>query len=122
VRPKPLARRQFPQGVNLVCTFEVFGATRDENGMPQVVQGYRVERSDGVFLTGMEESVIQPTSLGALSRLIAFSLRDARPGDYEMRLTFRDELSGETVELKEPFEVVPADPEEAADRPPASSS
>ncbi len=114
VRPKPLARREFPQGVNLVCTFEVFGAAQDQNGMPQVVQGYRVERSDGVLWTGAEESVIRPTSLGVLSRLIAFTLSDAQPGDYEMRLTFRDDLSGETVELKEPFEVVPADPEEAA--------
>jgi hypothetical protein len=122
VRPKPLVRREFPQGINVVCSFDVFGAAQDENGMPRVVQGYRVERSDGVYLTGVEESLIRPTSLGALSRLIGFSLRDAQPGDYEMRLTFRDELSGETLELKEPFEVVPADPEGAGNRLPASSS
>jgi len=43
------------------------------------------------------------------------------PGDYEMRLTFRDEVSGQTVELREPFRVVPAQGAEDASGPVASS-
>jgi hypothetical protein len=57
------------------------------------------------------ESPVQPTSLGALTRLVAFSLQDAKPGDYEIRLRFRDELAGTSLELREPFTVVPPMPE-----------
>ena len=121
LKPDVVARRAFPQGSDLVCLFEVFGAARDDTGMPQVVQGHKVERSDGVVYLDMPESVIPPTSLGAVSRLIGFSLRDAVPGDYEMRLTFRDEVSGQTVELREPFRVVPAQGAEDASGPVASS-
>jgi VWFA-related protein len=122
VKPQLVARRAFPEGSEVVCSFEVFGATRDESGMPQVLQGYKVERSDGVVLSGMPESMIQPTSLGALSRLIGFSLRGATPGQYEMQLTFQDELSGETIDLHEPFRVVPAEEAGDADGPSAPSS
>jgi hypothetical protein len=121
LKPDVVARRAFPQGSDIVCLFEVFGAARDENGAPQVVQGHRVERSDGVVYLEMPESVIPPTSQGALSRLVGFSLRDAVPGDYEMRLTFRDEVSGEKIELREPFQVVPAEGAEQAKGPTASS-
>jgi len=122
LKPDVVARREFPQGSDVLCLFEVFGAAPGETGMPQVVQGYKVERSDGVLYLVMPESVIPPTSLGALSRLIGFSLRDAVPGDYEMLLTFRDEVSGQTVELREPFRVVPAEGAEDANGPAASSS
>jgi VWFA-related protein len=122
VKPQLVARRAFPQGSEVVCSFDVFGAERDENGMPRVLQGYKVQRSDGVVVSGMEGSVIRPTSLGALSRLIGFSLRGATPGDYEMQLTFRDELSGKTIDLHEPFRVVPAEEAGDADGPSAPSS
>jgi VWFA-related protein len=116
LEPKILARRDFLQGSPVMCQFDVYGAEKDENGMPRVAQGYQVRRSDGTVYKQMPESVINPTSLGALSRVVTFSLRDARPGDYEMRLTFRDELSGKTLELREPFRVVSR--EAATKRPP----
>jgi len=122
VKTQLIARRDFPEGSDLVCSFEVFGAARDAAGMPRVVQGYKVERSDGVVLSSGPESEIQPTSLGALSRLIGFPLRNARPGDYEMELSFRDEVSGKTLELKEPFRVVPAEPAETSEGSAASQS
>jgi hypothetical protein len=37
---QPLARREFPQGEQLICQFDVFGAAKDERGMPKVLQGY----------------------------------------------------------------------------------
>jgi VWFA-related protein len=122
LEPQLVARRTFPQGSDIVCSFEVYGAARDETGMPRVVQGYTVERSDGVVYQDMPESVIEPTSLGALSRLFGFSLRSAAPGDYEMKLTFRDQLSGQTLELREPFRVVPDERAGDASGPTASSS
>jgi VWFA-related protein len=106
IEPEMLARRDFLEGSPIMCRFDVFGAEKGENGMPRVAQGYEIRRADGSLYTRMAESVIEPTSIGAVSRLVTFSLRNATPGDYEMRLTFRDDLSGKTLELKEPFRVV----------------
>ena len=117
VNPQPLARREFSQGEQLLCQFEVFGAEKDEKGMPQVAQGYEVRRSDGSVLTSLPPSVIRPTSLGALSRLFGFKLEGAAPGEYEMVMTFEDQLSGKKLEIRESFEVVdrlPEPPAEAA--------
>jgi hypothetical protein len=127
VNPQPLARREFPQGEQLLCQFEVFGAQKDEKGMPQVVQGYEVRRPDGTVLTRLAPSEIRPTSLGALSRLFGFGLDDATPGDYEMVMTFEDQLSGNKIEVREPFKVTdplpepPAEQSASAAPPPASS-
>jgi VWFA-related protein len=107
VQPQMLARRDFPQGASLLCQFEVFGATKDDKGMPRVMQGYEVRRADGSLYTNVPESEIIPTSLGSLSRLMGFSLRRAAPGDYEIRMKVRDALSGQVLEVNEPFTVVP---------------
>jgi hypothetical protein len=116
--PQPLARREFPQGEQLYCTFDVFGAERDESGMPRVYQGYRVLAPDGSALVTQPESLIRPTSLGALSRLFSFPL-DVAPGDYEIMMTVRDELSGRALEVSEPFRVLPPAPA-AAETPAAT--
>ena len=127
VNPQPLARTEFPQGERLLCHFEVFGAQKDEKGMPRVVQGYEVRRPDGTVLTRLDPSEIRPTSLGALSRLFGFGLESATPGGYEMVMTLEDQLSGNTLEVRESFEVVDPLPEPPAEQsasavPPASSS
>ena len=75
--PQLLARRDFPSGAELVCQFEVYGAARDETGMPRVAQGYRVLRGDGSVFKRLPESAINPTSLGALARVFILSLDDA---------------------------------------------
>jgi hypothetical protein len=49
---------------------------------------------------------INPTSIGAVQRLFTVSLEYATPGPYEMLLTFRDEVSGKVLELREPFTVI----------------
>jgi VWFA-related protein len=101
-----VARRDFAQGGSLFCQLEVYGATRlEETGMPRVSMGYEVRRSDGALYTGEAPSRIVPTPKGALSRLIGFSLERAAPGDYEIRMRLKDELSGRTLELREPFSV-----------------
>ena len=103
-----LARREFAAGSDLLCQFEVYGAKPDEkSGMPKVVQGYLVRRPDGNVFTSMEPSVINPTSLGKVTRMFGFRLTDAAPGDYEMLMTIRDDLAGQSIEIREPFRVVP---------------
>jgi len=114
-QPVPVARRVFPEGASMLCQFEVYGAAKDPSGMPRVAHGYSVNRKDGSVLTGRMESVITPTSLGGLSRLVGFSLEGAVPGEYEMVMTFRDEVAGKSFEVREPFEVVPAPPPGSAD-------
>ncbi|OFV85957.1 MAG: hypothetical protein A2V74_10225 [Acidobacteria bacterium RBG_16_70_10] len=106
-----LARREFPQGEQLFCQFEVFGAAKDpKTGMPRVANGYLVRRSDGVVYIPARPSVINPTSLGKLTRFLGFSLEGATPGEYEIVMTFEDEVGGRRVEVREPFSVVPAPP------------
>ncbi len=112
-----LARRDFAQGASLFCQFEVYGATRlESSGLPRVSMGYQVRRSDGTLYTQDAPSLINPTPAGALSRMIGFSLEDAAPGDYEIVMRVKDELSGKSLELHEPFSVtapmsaVPATP------------
>jgi VWFA-related protein len=117
-----LARREFAAGSDLLCQFEVYGAKSDEkSGMPRVVQGYLVRRPDGSVLTSMEPTVINPTSLGKVTRLFGFRLGDAPPGDYEILMTIRDELAGQSMEIREPFTVGPPLPGTAtAQAPPAN--
>jgi VWFA-related protein len=106
-RPEPVARREFPAGAQMLCQFDVFGAARDATGMPRVTNGYEIRRTDGPLLGRQPQSDIVPTSLGALTRLFGFSLDHAEPGDYLIHLTFKDEVSGETLSLEEPFTVIP---------------
>jgi len=113
--PQALARREFPQGALLMCQFDVFGGEKDETGMPRVAQGYRVLAPDGSVLMSKPPNVIQPSSLGELSRLFGFSLKTLTPGDYEMVMTVRDEIAGETLEVSEPFRVAPPVPAASAE-------
>ena len=108
-----LARREFPEGAQLLCQFDVYGAARDAKGMPRVLNGYEVRRSDGTLLGMRPESEIMPTSLGGLTRLIGFTLDHAEPGDYVMKLTFKDVVGGKTFDLDEPFTVTPPLPASA---------
>ena len=101
-----LARREFAQGASVYCQFEVYGAAKDpKTSMPKVSMGYLVRGSDGSVFTGTNATVINPTSIGKLSRMVGFSLENAAPGDYDMVMSFKDELGGKSLELHEPFTV-----------------
>jgi VWFA-related protein len=117
-----IARREFAAGSDLLCQFEVYGAKLDDkSGMPKVVQGYLVRRADGSVFTGMEPTMIAPTSLGKLSRMFGFHLTNAPEGEYEILMTIRDELAGQSMEIREPFTVGPPlpTPAVASQAPPA---
>jgi hypothetical protein len=54
-------------------------------------------------------TLITPTSLGKLSRLLGLSLEGAEPGEYEFVLNVTDQVAGKDLEVREPFRVVPAE-------------
>jgi VWFA-related protein len=112
--PQPVARREFPRGAQLLCSFEIYGARKNERGLPEVTQGFEVRRTDGAVYSSLPPTPIQPTSIGALSRVFGFGLDRAQPGDYELVMTVVDTLSGERIDLSEAFTVVEAPPEPAA--------
>jgi VWFA-related protein len=110
-RPTPalLARRTFASGSMLYSQFEVYGAAKDkQTGMPRVSAGYVIRRKDGTVVTQTPASLINPTSIGKLSRMIGVQLENATPGEYELVLGFKDEISGKTLELREPFIIAAA--------------
>ena len=108
-RPAVTARRTFAPGSTLYASFEVYGAGREKpTGMPRVRNGYSILRTDGAVLVGVDPTRIVPTSLGKLSRVIGSPLGNAAPGEYELVLSFQDEVSGKTLEVREPFTVAPA--------------
>ena len=82
--------------------------------MPRVTAGFVLRRADGSEFARVEPSEIKPTSLGRLSRLTGTPLEGAAPGDYELVLTLKDELSGKAIERREPFTVVAAATQEPA--------
>jgi VWFA-related protein len=101
-----VVRRNFTSGEMIYCSFEVYGAAKDKaSGMPKVSSGYAVRKPDGAVLLGTNPTVITPTSLGKLSRMVGARLVDATPGDYEMLIYVKDEVTGKTLEVKEPFTV-----------------
>jgi hypothetical protein len=85
---------------------------------------YEVRRSDGTLYTNEGRSLILPTPEAALSRIIGFPLEAAPPGEYELVMSVKDELSGRTVDLREPFTVVAGatPPSAAPEATPASTA
>jgi hypothetical protein len=118
-----LARREFAQGSALYCRFEVFGAKKDEKtGMPRVTQGYVVNGPDGGVFAAMEPSVINPTSLGQVTRMFGFPLENARQGKYEIVMVVRDDLAGQSFEIREEFAVGPPLPPSSLPPAPAAEA
>jgi VWFA-related protein len=109
-RPQIVVRREFPVGATVYCSYEVYGAQKDpQSGMPKVSAGYEIVSADGArVVTRVEPSEIRPTSLGKLSRLTGTPMEQAPPGAYEFIVRLKDELSGKTIELREPFSLVAA--------------
>ncbi|HEX6737934.1 MAG TPA: VWA domain-containing protein [Vicinamibacteria bacterium] len=106
-RPALVVRREFPAEGMLYCQYEVYGAQTDKkSGMPKVSAGYQIRRTDGTVVTSVPPSVITPTSIGKLSRMVGTGVQGAAPGEYELVLSVKDELSGKSVEVREPFTLV----------------
>jgi hypothetical protein len=105
-RPVLRVRRRFAPGSILYVQYSVHGAEKDDQSyLPQVMAGYEVRRADGTLFKRSEETMINPTSIGALLRLHGINLAGAEPGDYELVLKVRDRLAGRDLELVEPFSI-----------------
>jgi hypothetical protein len=108
-RPSMIVRRSFAPDATLYLQFEVYGAQKEKaTGMPKVTAGYNIRRKGGDVVRRYDATPIRPTSLGKLSRIVGSPLEGLEPGDYEVVLGLRDELAEKTVEIVEPFSVVPA--------------
>ena len=105
--PALITRRTFPTGAPLYCRFDVYGAARSPDGMPRVEAGYTLRRKEGGSVRTALPSRIEPTSLGDLGRLLEIPLTGIAPGEYELVLRARDEVTGESQERVESFSVAP---------------
>jgi len=109
-RPVPLARRTFAPGANLLYLFEIYGADTAV-GVPQrAAASYEVRRSDGTVLVRTDPATITAGPQGQMSRELPISLQGVAPGDYEIALLVRDLVSGQKIEVLDPFTVSPPPP------------
>lgn len=107
--PVMLARREFPQSASLYCRFDVYGAAKGPDGFPRVSAGHSLRRG-GDTIGRQAPSRIQPTSLGALARMVQIPLKAFPPGEYELVLDVADDVAGKTLQLSEPFTITPPPP------------
>jgi VWFA-related protein len=105
-RPVVVARRSFPVGSTLYCGFDVYGAAADAaSGRPRVSAGYELRGHDGQAHRRREPSLISPGPAGEISRLMGIPLEGYPPGEYQLVLSIRDEVSGREREQREPFRI-----------------
>lgn len=104
VGPVLVARRSFTAGRPLYCRFDVYGMGRDKDGQPRVSAGHVLRKADGTVLSRSDPTPILATSLGAIARLLQIPM-NVDSGAFELVLTVRDEITGATRELVEPFVV-----------------
>jgi hypothetical protein len=110
-RPVLRVRREFEPGSVLYVQYSVLGAEKDdESYLPQVMAGYEIRRADGSVFKRSDETLINPTSIGALLRLHGINLLGAEPGEYDLVLKVRDSLTGRDLEVHEPFSIAAAQP------------
>jgi len=103
--PVPLARRSFALGVQLELMFEVYEAMLETtSGRPRVKLTYGVQRAGGPEPKLRTQRMFADRE-GLLSQRIKIPLRGIPPGDYAVVLTVTDEVSGESVDWREPFVV-----------------
>jgi VWFA-related protein len=105
-RPVLQVNRRFAAGSRLYVQYSVLGAEKDgKTHMPRVASGYEIRRRDGSLLKAGAPTPIRPTSLGALIRLHGIALDSAPPGEYELVLQVRDEITSRALEVREPFQI-----------------
>lgn len=95
-RPVLIVRRLFPAGSTLYYQFTVFNAAPGPDGRPAVTAGHVVRSADGAIVRQMEPTPLQPGEHG-ISRLAGLRLAGLQPGDYEVEISVRDGISGQTV-------------------------
>jgi hypothetical protein len=108
----PLARRSFESGGTLYCWLELQGvAVEGTTGAARATARF-VARADGREWASGPATAMN-LEAGRPTRLIALPLASAPPGESEIVLMVRDEVSGRTFEVREPFRVETPAPAEA---------
>ena len=109
--PKPVlvVRRTFPEGTTLYYQFNVLNAGVDAASLPRVVSGHEIRRTDGVSVKRMDPRPIGGPASG-LSRFSGVSLSGVPPGDYELVLHIVDEVRSQSIDIREPFSILPIGP------------
>jgi hypothetical protein len=105
--PEVVAHRSFSRGATLHCRFEIYGAELDTQGVRRTSAGFAVRFEDGRLLAAAQATPVKPAPQGLLARSVGIPLDAAPPGSYEFIVVARDEVTGRTIEAREPFTVKP---------------
>jgi VWFA-related protein len=104
--PRRLVRRSFVAGAPLYCYVEVYdGAEKRAAAAPRVSLAYTLVDARGKTRKSEAASPLALGPDGIPTRLETIPLSGLSPGEYELRLSVRDEVSGRTQDLREPFVV-----------------
>jgi len=104
-RPRLSLDRTFRPGQRLYCQYQALGATHDASAKAlRVAAGWELRHGD-TTVRASAPSRIRPGPDGRLARLVGVSLDGLEPGDYELRLSARDEVAGRAASAVEPFRV-----------------
>jgi len=104
--PRRLVTRSFVAGTPLYCYLEVYGgAEKKSAAAPRVSLAYTLVDARGKTRKSQAASPLGLGPEGVPTRLETIPLSGLSPGEYELRLWVRDEASGRTQELREPFVV-----------------
>jgi VWFA-related protein len=98
-----------PEGL-LYCQLEVFGAARDaQEARPRVAMGLEVRTPAGHLVRQGAPTRVTPDANGRLVRLLGVGLDGVGEGTYDLILTVKDEVSGDSLERRETFQLARAD-------------
>ena len=105
-RPRMLVSRSFVAGAPLYCYLEVYnGAEKKSAAALRVSLAYTLVDARGKTRKSQAASPLSLSPEGIPTRLETIPLAGLSPGEYELRLSVRDEASGRTQELREPLVV-----------------
>jgi len=107
--PKPvlIARRAFPAGATLYYQFSVLGAGKDAAGATRVVGSHQLIGPGGAVVKQLDP---RPVAGGGStpSRFASVGLGGLPAGDYDLVLKVTDQISGQSVERREPLAILPS--------------
>ena len=73
----------------------------------RILAGHQVRDAAGTIIKQLEPRAITPAPDGALSRFGGLSMKGLPAGEYELTLTVIDEAASRTIQLREPFAILP---------------
>ncbi len=103
--PRVRVGRSFVASAPLYCYLEVYGGAEKQAAAARASLAWSLVDARGKSRSSRPAAPIEPGQDGIPSRLEAVPLSGLAPGEYELRLVVRDEASGRTQELREPFVV-----------------